>query len=430
MATETAAAPDFFGQLHGLDASTLRRIAAAALGRTSAGALEVADWHVAPLRGGASGSSVFRVSGTAHDAQGQGEALSAIVKCRAPKPGAPPGDRTWCREANAYRAGLVPAGTSGGTSAGLQGARCLAIDERPDGATWLWIEDLAALSFAGDGEWTLERHALAARHLGAFNARPLATGSVPAYPWLCRNLLGDWVEGLLAMHTLAAIPDSAWRHPLGFATVVGDLVETLLPRPDVWTHPRIRAAYSRPIAERALRLWQARGALMAGLGRLPCTLIHGDAHPRNVISRTGTDGVEHTVAIDWENVALGPLGEDAGRYLAVAALISPPGRAAALAGAIADGYLAGLEDAGLALTDDRARAARFATYVNAAFVMGFWAAALPPAALAGEPWSAPLRAGVEALIGVPVDLVVESWAEAAYLLLDLGEQALDWLPSL
>jgi hypothetical protein len=36
---------------------------------------------------------------------------------------------------------------------------------------------------------------------------------------------------------------------------------------------------------------------------------------------------------------------------------------------------------------------------------------------------------VELLIGVPMEMVVASWAEAASLLLDLGEQTLDWLPS-
>jgi aminoglycoside phosphotransferase (APT) family kinase protein len=45
---------------------------------------------------------------------------------------------------------------------------------------------------------------------------------------------------------------------------------------------------------------------MAELDRLPQQVIHGDAHPLNLLRRDG----DHVIATDWEQFGFGPLGFD------------------------------------------------------------------------------------------------------------------------
>ncbi|MEV6412890.1 phosphotransferase [Kribbella sp. NPDC051718] len=60
------------------------------------------------------------------------------------------------------------------------------------------------------------------------------------------------------------------------------------------------------------RLWERRYELLDELDRLPQQVVHGDAHPVNLIGREGDD----VVAVDWEQFGVGPLGFDLG-YLVV-----------------------------------------------------------------------------------------------------------------
>ncbi|GAA0954560.1 hypothetical protein GCM10009554_60490 [Kribbella koreensis] len=59
-------------------------------------------------------------------------------------------------------------------------------------------------------------------------------------------------------------------------------------------------------------LWERRGELMDELDRLPQQVVHGDAHPVNLIGREGDD----VVAVDWEQFGVGPLGFDLGYLVA------------------------------------------------------------------------------------------------------------------
>jgi aminoglycoside phosphotransferase (APT) family kinase protein len=60
-------------------------------------------------------------------------------------------------------------------------------------------------------------------------------------------------------------------------------------------------------------LWSRRETALAVLDELPRVPTHGDAHPLNLLGRSGDD----VVAIDWEQFGLGPAGFDLG-YLVLA----------------------------------------------------------------------------------------------------------------
>jgi hypothetical protein len=54
------------------------------------------------------------------------------------------------------------------------------------------------------------------------------------------------------------------------------------------------------------QLWVDRAMVMDELDRLPHQVIHGDAHPLNLLCRSGRD----VVAADWEQFGSGPVGFD------------------------------------------------------------------------------------------------------------------------
>src|SRR5436190_8699976 len=92
--------------------------------------------------------------------------------------------RYWRREALAYQSGLLD------SLDGVRAARLLDVVERPDGSVELWLEDLAA-SGTPATEWSIDRLALAARHLG----RMQGGGALAAHRWLSHGWLQEYVEG-------------------------------------------------------------------------------------------------------------------------------------------------------------------------------------------------------------------------------------------
>jgi hypothetical protein len=99
---------------------------------------------------------------------------------------------------------------------------------------------------------------------------------------------------------------------------------------------------------RILRLWADRHQLLALLDRLPCSFCHLDAFRRNLIARTGDEGREQTVLIDWAEAGPGVVGEElvplfsaSLRFVAVDA-----DKIADLDDLIFAGYVEGLRDAG------------------------------------------------------------------------------------
>ena len=344
-----------------------------ATGRSDAGP---AAWDVAPLTLALGGSTagLFRVSGQDPTAG----AWSVVLKIVRPSAGnvipgmgqlpAGWGDRPehynyWRRETLAYESGLTDEISSLG--GGLRAPRFYGHTEDPSGAAnraWLWLEDVRGTP---GGEWTPERYALAARHLGRFNGAYLSGGGreagsaggskrLPGHDWLSRRWLRSWLmrwEDQL----LPSVPD------------------------DVWGHPLVKLAYPDPVRDRLRRLWDERERLLAALEREPRTLGHLDVNPGNLFSvGPATSAADETVAIDWSFVGDCAAGEEIGQLLQRTLSRTPSWfpRAVEIRDSLFRSYVDGLRDVGWRGSDADEAAVRFAYLAHAALRWGLFVPAV------------------------------------------------------
>ena len=312
---------------------------------------------------------------------------SAVVKLLAHAPdGGSPNWRSgedeahwyyWRREAEAYRSGLL-----GGLAGGLRAPRCHLVADRGDGAVALWLEDLQ-----GDpaSSWTIDRYHRAARHLGQAQGEFVAGHRLPDEPWLSRRWLRSYLDQPLRRLTVPT-DRSSWRRPL---------LTDWFPDPPIDALEAMRAD---------------RGRFLAVLDGMPATLCHFDFHPANLFD--GGHGT--TAAIDWSFVGIGALGEDAGNLVpdAVLDFHVGPGELGALYDAVADGYTAGLRDAGWSGSAATVRLAMAATMAAKYAWIG---PAVAHAAIDGR----------ELLNGRPVAEALAWWAPTVAFLLDRAREARD-----
>jgi hypothetical protein len=232
----------------------------------------------------------------------------------------------WRREVLAYDTGLLAS-----LPRGLRAPRCHAVIPRDDGSITLWLEDLGDASASA---WGIDRYALAARQLGRTQGRYLVDVPLPAHDWLSRG----WLRSYLALRD-------------GDAELLDDAT--------VWRTPQVAAWFPHPPTEEAKAMRRDQGRLLDVLDRMPRTLCHLDLHPANLFA----DPAGATVAIDWSFVGLGAIGEDVGNLVpdAVLDFHVAPERIDELYDAVADGYEAGLRDAGWVGSRDEVRLAMCAT---------------------------------------------------------------------
>jgi hypothetical protein len=134
----------------------------------SSATVEIHNWSVEPIHsGGGEGLGVYRFAGNGKD-RGQPVWWSLILKeIGAPAEGGYEDNwNYWKRETIAYGSGLLE-----DLPGGLGAPRCFKVEELADGTMRLWLEDLSA---SNDTPWSVDRYALAARHLGQFNGAGLA----------------------------------------------------------------------------------------------------------------------------------------------------------------------------------------------------------------------------------------------------------------
>jgi thiamine kinase-like enzyme len=75
-------------------------------------------------------------------------------------------------------------------------------------------------------------------------------------------------------------------------------------------HP-LAARICPPVqVDRLLHVWEEREAFLRALDRLPRAFCHRDLNPANIFLRSAPRGGEEVVAIDWEGVGSGAVGED------------------------------------------------------------------------------------------------------------------------
>jgi Phosphotransferase enzyme family len=312
---------------------------------------------------------------------------SAVVKllAHAPDGGSPNwrsgGDEAhwyyWRREAEAYRSGLL-----GALAGGLRAPRCYLVADRAAGAVALWLEDLHG---APASSWSIDRYHRAARHLGQAQGEFVVGRPLPDEPWLSRRWLRSYLAQPLRGLTVPTGP-SSWRRPL---------LTDWFPDPPIDALEAMRAD---------------RGRFLGVLDRMPATLCHFDFHPANLFD--GGHGM--TAAIDWSFVGIGALGEDAGNLVpdAVLDFHVGPGELGDLYGAVADGYTAGLRDAGW---PGPAATVRLAMAATMAAKYAWIGPAVAHAAIDGR----------ELLNGRPIAEALAWWAPTVGFLLDRAREARD-----
>ncbi|HEY0602937.1 MAG TPA: hypothetical protein VGD58_08495 [Herpetosiphonaceae bacterium] len=348
-------------------------------------------WQIQPLdyqNLSPASRALYRVSGTGAD-RGKTVDWSLILKAfKAPAESSddPSQPFYWQREPLAYQSGLLP-----NLPAGLAAPANFGSTERPDGQIWLWLEDLGA---ADETPWPLSRYGLAARHLGFFGAAGTSNRRAAPAAWLSRGIIKAWIA------------DSAAQ------------IERIQ-RPGVWEHPLLRAAFPTPPTEQIVRLWNEQDRLCAALERLPGTICHHDLWRKNLFSRSTADGHAQTVAIDWELIGLGALGEDAANLFGVSLLNFDveAEQALELEQIIFQEYLAGLH---AACWDGDVQAVR-AAFVTASALRCVFSTACWPVAIALDT-SNRYIAETEARWKRPIDQIFRQWAAVTRLLLERAEE--------
>jgi hypothetical protein len=159
----------------------------------------------------------------------------------------------WRRQAEVAGSGLVE------TTIGLRAPRCVKVDHDPDGIT-VWTVAVEA-SEVETGEL--------ATALGRFELNELKPAD-----WFARGILRD---------RLANDEQRGGWAPLASAQELPD-----------------------ELRQSCQELWVRRTDVMAELDALPQQVIHGDAHPLNLLRQDGDD----VIATDWEQFGFGPLGFD------------------------------------------------------------------------------------------------------------------------
>lgn len=348
-------------------------------------------WQIRPLdylNLSPASRALYRVSGTGDD-RGARVDWSLILKAfKAPAgssddPGQP---FYWQREPLAYQSGLLP-----NLPAGLAAPASFGIIERPDRQIWLWLEDLGT---PDETPWPLARYGLAARHLGFFGAASASDRRAAPAAWLSEGMIKAWIA------------DSATQ------------IERIQ-RPGVWEHPLLRAAFPTQPSAQIVRLWNERDQLCAALERLPGTICHHDMWRKNLFARHTDDGHAQTVAIDWELVGLGALGEDVANLFGVSLLNFDveAEQALELEQIIFQEYLAGLHEAGW---DGDVQAVR-AAFVTAAALRCVFSTACWPVSITLDPSQRHISE-TEARWKRPIDQIFRQWSAVTQLLLERAEE--------
>jgi hypothetical protein len=282
--------------------------------------LQIQDWHVTQLGGGAGNPvslGLYRIEGAgqAGDEQVPWSVILKIIQSPANIGWQNMGEgedqshwNYWKRELLVYQSGLF-----GLLPEGMVAPRCFGVEELPGDMAWLWLEDIRD-SLAG--AWSLERYALAARHLGRMNGMLVSDSSLPDFPWLSLQRNQQWINTIPMWQTTT------------------------------WEHPLVRERYPEPDANPFRRMLLDNERFLVRLNQLPGTICHGDTYPTNFMSRQLANGEQQTVALDWALVGFQPLGDDLGQFVYGAQMNLKGSRAEDVTEELFENYLDGLRDSG------------------------------------------------------------------------------------
>jgi hypothetical protein len=305
--------------LHSLQSADLLPPVQAAYGLAT-----LTEWHYEILSGGNYGgvgdhsavrAGVARFTGTGQHPDGGQVAWALVLKVLPTSVNAPDQQET-TREADLYASGWLHQVNTHTPSLDLRVPHYYGRLERTGYGRGLWLESLPA----AHSLWTPDHYALAAQHLGRFNA--FMCGQLADSP-AC--LSRHWFRGRMQR-----------RVPLVTALQ------------QATTHPIIQRLYSPAMLSFALRLWDAHPRWLDLLDGLPHTFCHLDTFRRNLLSRTVTDGTQDTIALDWAFAGFAPFGADLAPLVWVSAIFREidPLHIPALDQLVFPRYVQGLAEAG------------------------------------------------------------------------------------
>jgi hypothetical protein len=168
-------------------------------------------------------------------------------------------------------------------NSGMRPARCYKVDPRPDGQTWLWIEDLSGLQ---GSPWMLENYLVAAKDLGIFSGKEASRGQNHA-----AGLKTHPGESRFTWHSMRHMADQ-------------ESVENF----DEFLRGNLPTSTYRT----SKKFGDAIEAAESKFGKGESILVHGDCHARNMFVVSNPTDHDQTVAIDWAGVGLGSVGVDVG----------------------------------------------------------------------------------------------------------------------
>lgn len=308
---------------------------------------KILHWQYRPITGGVElQSSLYRFTG---DARVKGETLAwtlvlKIIQSPAEGNGDPLNFRYWRREALAYQSGVL-----NDLPGGITAPKCFATEEKPDGAFWIWMEDVK--DEIGD-PWPLQQYGVVARCLGRFNGAYLVGRPLPDRPWVTRHWLRKYLE-----HA---------------APAVDRLIHSM-------DHPLIRRCLPGISTDFIQQVWSERLDILNIIEHLPQTFCHQDAFRRNLFFRYTPDKQPEVVAVDWSYSGIAAVGEELAPLVhASLSFGAVPAEAAfRLEQIVLDGYVDGLREAGWQTDPDMIRFSYAAT-VYWRYVIGAFAGEMVP----------------------------------------------------
>lgn len=279
----------------------------------------------------------------------------------------------WRREADAYASGVLA-----DLPPGLRAPVCYRVDDREDGTTAIWLEDVQGA--LPPSCWDRPQYCAALRAFGRIQAAWIDAAELGA-SWLSRGWLRTYVE----------------RHGSDGA---------LLHDTAVLAHPLVLQYLDAEVLDGARRLWEDREQFLTRLDTLPITLNHFDFRPHNVLADD-----DDLVLIDWAFAGVGALGSDAGPFAFNAAFdhLLDATQLEQLWPHLLEAYRQGLEDDGRGGSDQ----AEFG-FAAAAALKFAW---ILPAVLRT------LESGATTLNGRPIEEVVPRWVALYRLVLASGDRA-------
>ena len=274
--------------------------------------LIIQDWTVEPITGGASGNSVFRLSGVQRDHEWVVVAKFFTLS----EPGSEkPGDWSYSqREILAFQSGELERLPSG-----IRAPRYYGVTKSV-GGSWLWIENIQDVA---PKKWTLDTFQRTARMLGRFHAAYLDGHPVPVQPWFSEN----FARSVLA--------DGG-----GISALLNPDLEG-----SVWKLPIHQAMFDHMQKARILQWVAEKNVFFDANDRLPQVFCHNDAQRRNFMWAHTSNEIE-LIAIDWAFSGPGSLGSDLGQLTGNSMWFYEynPFDAETLERALLESYLAGIAD--------------------------------------------------------------------------------------